>query len=105
MCIYRCDVTWGYVHASVLAQCDVHVDGNFTLHQADLYPSRHERGKEQQTAGVPRPKLQSDRHRVCISPTRKLQGAGGVKEGGERVWFRAGERQVKLEWEQQMKLK
>lgn len=80
------------------------MDSNFTLHQADLHSSRHERGEEQQTAGVPRPKLQSDRHRVRISPTRKLQGAGGVKEGRERVGLRTGERQVMLEWEQRMKL-
>lgn len=52
--------------------------------------------EEEESVGVPRPKLETHRYYVVAGPTWQLQEAGGVEEDREVVCLQTGEGEVTL---------
>lgn len=97
----RAELTWWNVYACVLLLCHIHIDGDFSLRQAQLHPAIRQGGEHQKAVGIPRPERQTDWQGVAVSLTRQPQEGCGVEENWGGVGFGAGKRQVTLQWKKE----
>lgn len=91
-------LTWWQIH-SVVFSCCRHIDvySDLSFFKGNFQDPVIKVTEEQESVGIPSPKLETHWHYIVIGSSRQLQKTGGIEEDWEGMGLHTREGQVTLQ--------